>query len=315
MLEQKNIKKEICDIAIVLPTLNEEVGIEQTLNSIKQTFDSKLRYKVIVVDGLSTDRTVDIAKSLGSTVILQRRKGTGDALQAGFRYAEIELDVPVIAMMDGDGTYDAKDIMKMFEVIKKGEADFVTGNRLLQMDQGAMTKTNKFGNKILSWFARKLLKIDIVDSQSGIRAFRSDLASLFYSVNTGFPWVTEMLVIANSYGIRMKEVPVLYHPRCGETNLTPFEDGLRIFSTIIRLMRDSRPLAFFGLLGSISIAAGLAIGIDVIIEWLQTGEITRIPRTILSALLMLIGAQTLSLGLISDLIKNKTFEKRIFYNK
>ena len=310
-MEEKQLNNSY-DMAIILPTLNEERGVKITINSIKKILNSKLRYKIIVVDGLSTDKTIDVAKKLGAVVIRQRRLGTGDALQAGFNYAETRLDVPIIAMMDADGTYDARDLLTMVNIINKGEADFVTGNRLLKMDKNAMTRTNKFGNKMLSAIARKLLKINIADTQSGIRAFKTDLASMFYTVSTGFPFVTEMLVTMNAYGIRVKEIPVFYHARYGNTNLNPFDDGSKILSAIIRLMRDSRPLVFFGSIGLISTVVGLLFGIQVIMEWLETGLITRIPRTILSALLILMGVQTISLGLISDLIKNRTLEKKSF---
>ena len=303
------------DLAIVLPTLNEEEGVKITINSIKKALEGKLNYKIIVVDGLSKDKTVDIAKSLGAIVLRQRRKGTGDALQAGFYYAKNNLNSSLIAMMDADATYDPRDLLKMVEVIEKGDADFVTGNRLSKMDRGAMTGTNKFGNRILSAVARQLLNIDIADSQSGIRVFKSDLASLFYSVNTGFPFVTEMLVTVNQYNLRIKEIPVLYHSRKGETNLNPLKDGSRILSTIIRLMRDFRPLAFFGIIGIIICIVGLVFGIEVLIEYFETGLVSRIPSAILSSLLLLVGVQTIVLGLLSDMIKSRTIEKRTFYSE
>jgi len=303
------------DIAIVIPTLNEEAGISCTINSINEALEGKFSYKIIVVDGLSTDNTVEVAKSMGAKMIRQRRKGYGDALQAGFYYVDKKLNSKITVMLDADGTYEPKDIVKMAEIIRKGDADFVIGNRFANMDKSAMTRLNKIGNLILSALARKLLKIKVYDSQCGLRAFRSDLANLFYTTSIGMPFATEMLVAIKSYHIRIKEIPTTYHERVGNTKLTPIQDGINILSTIIRLCRDTRPLALFGVLGSVLIIAGFLSGLEVIFEYLETGTIERIPTTILSALLIALGGQLISLGLISDMIKSRTYDKRIFYDE
>ena len=304
-----------CDIAIVIPTLNEEKGIAMTIGFIKKALDGKFRYKIVVVDGLSTDKTVEVATSMGAKVVRQRRKGYGDALQAGFYFVDTKLNSLITAMIDADGTYEARDIVKMAEIIKSGKADFVIGDRFANMDKKAMTRLNKFGNKILSGIARKLLKIDVSDSQCGIRAFRSDLASIFYTTSMGMPFATEMLAATKSYNIKIDEIPTSYYERIGETKLTPFHDGIKILTTIIRLMRDTRPLALFGLLGLTFISAGLFLGIEIIGYYLETGTVVRTASAILSTLLIVLGAQSISLGLISDMIKSRTQDKRIFYSE
>jgi len=157
MLESKEKLNKNYDLAIVIPTLNEEKGLESTMKSIKTSLDGKFSYIVVVVDGQSTDRTVQIAKSLGALVIQQRRRGYGDALQAGFYYVDTKLNSLVTVMLDADGTYEPKDIIKMIEIIQNGKADFVIGNRFANMDKHAMPKINKIGNKILSAIARKML--------------------------------------------------------------------------------------------------------------------------------------------------------------
>ena len=237
------IEKELrsaYDLAIVIPALNEEEGISFTIRSIKEVLDGKFSYQIIVVDGLSNDKTVEIAKSLGTKVITQRRRGYGDALQTGFYYVYTHLNSQITVMLDADGTYETKDIVKMAEIIKRGEADFVIGNRFANMDKKAMTSMNKFGNKLLSFLARKLLKIQVTDTQCGLRAFRSDLANIFITPSTDMPFATEMLTSIKAYKIKIKEIPTSYHERIGETKLTPLQDGLGILGTIIRLLRDTR---------------------------------------------------------------------------
>jgi len=311
---KEQIKKQI-DIAIVMPTLNEETGIATTINSVNQALDGKFTFQILVVDGASTDKTVEVAKSLGAKVIKQRRIGYGDALQAGFFYVDTRMKSSITVMLDADGTYEPKDIVKMAESILKGEADFVIGNRFANMDKKAMTRLNKFGNKVLSAFARKMLKIKVRDTQCGLRAFRSDLANIFYTQSIGMPFATEMLVSTNSYHIKIKEIPTSYYERIGETKLTPFQDGLAILGTIIRLVRDTRPLALFGVIGMVLIGIGFFTGLEVVIEYIETGKVFRTASTILSALLMVLGVQSISLGLISDMIKSRTHDKRIFYSE
>jgi len=313
LLKTKEKLNKSYDLAIVIPTLNEEKGLENTIKSIKKSLEVKYSYIIVVVDGHSTDRTVEIAKSMGAKVIKQRRRGYGDALQAGFFYVDTKLKSEITVMLDADGTYETKDIAKMAEIIKNEEADFVIGNRFANMDEKAMTKLNKFGNKALSSIARITLGIKISDSQCGLRAFRSDLANIFYTTSLGMPFATEMLSATNNYHIKIKEIPTSYHERIGDTKLTPFEDGSRILSTIIRLVRDTRPLAFFGIIGLIVIGIGMFFGYEIISIYFETGTVTKIPTAILSTLLIILGVQAISIGLISDMIKSRTREKRIFY--
>jgi len=314
-LEIKEHLDQVYDIVIVIPTLNEEYGIASTINSIKKSLAGKFSFQMLLVDGASTDKTVEIAKSLGSKVLRQRRKGYGDALQTGFYYVDTRMNSSITVMIDADGTYEPEDIPKMAEIIMKGEADFVIGDRFANMDKKAMTRLNRFGNKVLSAIARKLLKIKVSDTQCGLRAFRSDLANIFYTTASGMPFATEMLAATKSYQIKIKEIPTSYHERIGETKLTPIHDGMKILGTIIRLLRDTRPLALFGSIGLFLIAVGLIGGIEVILEYFKTGTVVRIPTAVLSSLLIILGVQSISLGLISDLISSRTHDTRIFYSE
>ena len=307
--------RDFYDIAIVIPTLNEEAGIAPTIQSIKEAIGTKFSFKIVVVDGLSTDKTVEIARSMGAKVVRQRRKGYGDALQAGFYFVDTKMKTTLTVMMDADGTYEPKDITKMADIIISGEADFVIGNRFANMDKDAMTRVNRIGNKVLSNVSRRLLKIKVSDSQCGLRAFRSDLANIFYNSSLGMPFATEMLTATSMYHIRIKEIPTSYYKRVGDTKLNPIQDGGRILGTIIRLMRDTRPLSFFLSIGLIMIGIGTFFGIEVLLDYLKTHTVGRIPTTILSVLLIVLGVQTISLGLISDMIKNKNYDRRIFFSE
>ena len=303
------------DLAVVITTLNEEQGLENTLKSLKSSLEGKFSYFILVVDARSTDKTVEVAKTMGATVINQRRIGYGDALQVGFHYIDTKLNSKITVMLDADGTYETNDIIKMAEIILNGDADFVIGNRFANMDKNAMTTLNKIGNKTLSAFARITLGLKVSDSQCGLRAFRSDLANIFYTTSLGMPFATEMLSATKMFHIKIKEIPTTYHVRIGETKLTPLQDGSRILSTIVKLLRDTRPLAFFGAIGLILISIGLILGYQVLYVYLETGTINKIPTAILTTLLIILGVQSFSVGLISDMVKSRTQDKQIFYDK
>ena len=119
----------------------------------------------------------------------------------------------------------------------------------------------------------------------------------------GMPLATEMISEAKFMGARISERPIKYKARVGETKLSPLKDGLRIFAIILKLMRDTRPLTFFGGLGAIWGALGVLLGLDVTLEWLKTGSVTRIPTTILSVLIIISAIQLITIGLVADMIK------------
>ncbi len=217
-------------LAIVIPTLNEQEAIGKVLDSIEKSVTSS--YVMVVVDGRSEDRTVEIASSRKAEVLFQEGVGYGDALRTGFKHAVDKHDPHTIAMMDGDGTYDAQDLRKLVKPILEGDADLAIGNRFLMMDPEAMSLTNKVGNRVISRLVSFLLGKDIHDTQCGLRAFRSPLAKEFMSCSDGMPFATEMLVTAARRGARIVELPVRYHLRLGTTKLSPLGDGARILLSI-----------------------------------------------------------------------------------
>lgn len=320
-IELKNPVK----VAIVIPALNEELGIREVLDEIHSVLDGckvrvsdsgntaivPIRPEIVVVDGGSVDNTVNVVKSHGEMLLRQRGKGYGDALVTGFRYAIDALDPGVLVMMDADGTYDAADIPRLLTPILSDELDLVLGYRLDRMQPGAMTFTNRVGNRIISRVARRLLGLRVCDTQCGLRALTPDLIGVFSGHSSGMSFATEMLVDAEQAGARIAEVSIVYRPRIGMTKLSPLHDGARIAGIILQLMRDYKPLLFFGGLGSVMALAGVILGLDVIREWLSTGSVTKIPTAILTVLLFGAGVQLASLGLLADMIKNQKPQKRL----
>lgn len=302
LTKSPSIKKGF-GIVVVIPTLNEEPTIGTVIDEIRKVL-SQFDHKILVVDGYSQDRTVPIALEKKVEVIFQNGKGYGDAYLTGFKFAVENLRADVIVMIDGDGTYNPHDVQRLLNPLLNDKVDFVIGNRFAGMDKNAMGLWNKFGNKLISHVAKWLLRIKVYDTQSGLRAFKSELLKKMSLNHTGMPFAIELLAEAHHAGAKIIEVPISYHKRVGSTTkLNIFKDGLAIIGTILKLARDYRPLLFFGLIGSSLMAIGGFIGLWIVVEWLMKGTVTRTASTILSALLIMTGIQTFTVGLIADMIK------------
>ena len=324
-LQEPIVLKKPVSVAIIIPTLNEEQGIGEVIREIHRTLDEyrlhvsdinnkvivPIRPGIVVVDGGSTDNTVSVVKEKGEIIVRQRGRGYGHALITGFKYAIEAFDPEVLVMMDADGTYDAADIPRLLMPILSDELDLVLGCRFDRMDHGAMTWTNSIGNKILSWFARRFLGVHVCDSQCGLRALTPDLVEIFNGQAKGMSFATEMLADAEQAGARIGEVSIVYRPRIGTTKLSPLRDGVKIAGIILRLLRDYKPMLFFGGLGFASALVGLALGFDVILEYMSTGTVTKIPTAILTAFLLGAGVQLASLGLLADMIKGQKPQKKL----
>jgi glycosyltransferase involved in cell wall biosynthesis len=251
-------KRSAARIAVVIPTLNECEAVGKVLGGVKSVMDG-YEYRMLVVDGHSVDGTDEIARDMGADVIYQRGRGYGDALKTGFFYARRRLDAKVIVMMDADLTYDPKHIPELVAPILKDEADIVVGNRFAGMQKGAMPLVNRVGNSVLSLVAKLALGLNVYDTQSGMRAFTSELLEKMNLVAVGMPLAMEILAEARSVDARICEVPISYRPRVGETKLNPIKDGGRILGITVRLMFDVRPILFFGSIGTILGVVGLLL--------------------------------------------------------
>jgi glycosyltransferase involved in cell wall biosynthesis len=289
------------NVIVVIPTLNEETGIAKTLDGLRESLRS-YDHAVVVVDGHSCDRTVEVSKSRKATVIYQKGSGYGDALFTGFLYGIRALNAKILLVMDGDGSYDPNDVPKLIDPIIRGEADFVVGRRV--PESGAMSLTNRFGNWAISWMTRRLLRLPLKDSQSGMFAFRSFLVEEIDFRTKGWAVNTEILKEAAELGMVIHEVPVRYRQRLGQSKMNSFKGGLTNVAVILRMMRDTEPLLLFASLASIFLAVGIFTGGSVIIEWLRTGTETHIGTAIFSTLTTLIGVELAFFGLLADMIKH-----------
>lgn len=279
--------------SIIIPTLNEP-AVTSVIKSVKRAVS---KAEIIVVDK-STDNTAKKARKAGAKIIFQSGSGFGDACVLGAGKAKGDF----LVFIDGDGTYEPKDIPKMLKLLKRGEADYVIGNRFAGLEKNSMKKLNSLGNKILSWTSNKLYHTNICDSQSGLRAITREGFNKLYLTTRNFDFYTQMNVEAKKRGLGIKEVPIKYKPRMGKTKLKPISDGLVIAGTTVRLIRDYNPFMVFGMSGLILLISGLILGGIVVLEYFNTGTVGRVPTAILSTLCLISGVFFIGMGLMIDLI-------------
>jgi dolichol-phosphate mannosyltransferase len=282
------------DICILIPTLNEAATIGQLIKDFKKEGFSS----ILVIDGNSKDGTDRIAEAEGAKVVKQTGKGKGQAMMQAFGLIES----PYVIMVDGDGTYLAREAPSLIEPILEGRADHVIGNRLEKYSPGAFTKLNLVGNRLINIFFDVAYGVNLKDILSGYRAFTIESVRELDLNKTGFEIETEISVECILKKQRVEEVPITYLPRNekGATKLNPVKDGFRIGSTIYKLAKVHNPMFYFGIIGSFFIVAGLITGAYVIVDWFH--GITRIPLSVLTALFIIFGLQMFIFGMLSDLI-------------
>ncbi|AKB30332.1 Dolichol-phosphate mannosyltransferase [Methanosarcina siciliae T4/M] len=282
------------DVCILIPTLNEAATIGNLIKDFKKEGFSN----IFVIDGNSRDGTAQIAEAEGAKVVLQTGRGKGQAMIQAFEL----IGSPYVIMLDGDGTYLAREASSLLGPILEGRADHVIGNRLEKYSPGAFTRLNLVGNRLINMLFDIAYNVQLRDILSGYRAFTLESIRELELNKTGFEIETEISVECVLKKQRVEEVPITYLPRSkqGATKLNPVKDGIKIGSTIYRLAKVHNPMFYFGILGSIFILAGLFTGIFVVSQWFQ--GITRIPLTILTTLFIIFGVQMFIFGMLSDLI-------------
>jgi dolichol-phosphate mannosyltransferase len=274
--------------------LNEASTIGQLIKDFRQEGFSN----ILVIDGNSKDGTGQIAEAEGARVVIQTEKGKGQAMIQAFGLIES----PYVVMVDGDGTYLAREARSLLKPILEGKADHVIGNRLENYSPGAFTKLNLVGNRIINLFFDVAYGADLKDILSGYRAFTLESVRELELNKTGFEIETEISVECILKKQRVEEVPITYLPRNekGATKLNPLKDGFRIGSTIYRLAKVYNPMFYFGIIGLLFIIAGLFTGTYVVVEWFN--DITHVLLSVLTTLFIIFGLQMFIFGMLSDLI-------------
>lgn len=213
-------------ISVVIPCYNEEEGVAHVIRSLPESID-----EVVVVDNNSTDRTAEVAKSMGARVVFQGRKGYGAAYQAGL--PAVTKDVTVT--LDGDGTYPTEQIEEIVEYLADNKLDFISACRFPLRNPKAMNFSNKVGNWVLTIAMLVLYGKAIKDSQTGMWIYRSAVYPLLNVTSDGMPFSEEIKIEAiRNKDVAFGEYHINYHPRVGEVKLDKWRDGFRNLFFLIR---------------------------------------------------------------------------------
>lgn len=296
------------DIAVLIPCYNEEATVAEVVAGFRQALPGAVVY---VYDNNSADATRAKAAAAGAVVRSEPGQGKGHVVRRMF--ADVDADIYVLA--DGDATYDASAAGRLVQTLINDRVDMVVGARRANGAQ-AYPRGHVFGNWLFNTLFARLFGGGFTDIFSGYRVFSRRFVKSFPALSTGFEIETELSVHARQLRIPTAEVPLEYgeRPEGSDSKLRTFSDGFKILWTLMLLVKETRPLAFFSTISAILAALALVIAYPVVATYLQTGLVPRFPTAFLAMGLMVLSSISLTCGLILDSVSRGRLEqKRILY--
>jgi glycosyltransferase involved in cell wall biosynthesis len=277
-------------VSVVIPCLNEAQNIEQCVAAARAALErGGLAGEVVVADNDSDDGSAQLAAAAGARVVHEPRRGYGSAYLAGFAAARGEF----IVMGDADLTYDFDEIPRFVAALQDG-ADMVIGDRMRNIRPGAMPWHHRYiGNPVLSGFLNVLFRTGVSDAHCGMRALRRDRLEQLQLRTTGMEFASEMVIRAAKEKLEIREFPIEYHPRGGESKLSSFRDGWRH----LRFLLVHSPTHLFILPGIVMALLGGLIAATVLARVDVLGRRWDLHALIGGSLLLVVGTQVVALGL------------------
>ena len=295
-------------IAVLIPCYNEEVAIPKVVAEFRTLLPMAVVY---VYDNNSHDRTVAMAREAGAVVRNETLQGKGNVVRRMF--ADVDADVYVL--VDGDDTYDAASAPAMVRLLIDQQLDMVNGARVTEFE-AAYRRGHRFGNVVLTALVHLVFGDRVSDVLSGYRVFSRRFVKSFPALASGFETETEFTVHALELKMPVGELRTAYKERpTGSTSkLGTYSDGLRILRTIIVLVKEERPMAFFLLSALLLFVFGLLLGLPVVFEFLKTGLVPRLPTAVLAMGFVLLSFLSLVCGMVLDSVARGRKEfKRLAY--
>ena len=279
------------EVTFVFPCLDEEATIATVVRKARaQLEEIGVAYEILVVDNGSEDDSVQLAEEAGATVVHEQRRGYGSAYLAGFAAARGQF----IVMADADDTYDLGRVDEFVERMRAGD-DMVIGSRFRgEIRPGAMPWSHRYiGNPILTGMLNLLFRTGVSDAHCGLRAVRKDALPKIGLSSTGMEFASEMVIKAGKRRLRVSEIPIVYHPRIGESKLNGFRDAWRH----VRFMLVHSASFLFLLPGGVAALAGF-VALCALATFAGQGE-KATAGAIVASTLTLVGAQVVALGLFA----------------
>ncbi|HQR09941.1 MAG TPA: glycosyltransferase family 2 protein [Casimicrobiaceae bacterium] len=282
-------------IAVLIPCYNEALTVGRVIADFRKALPDSTIY---VYDNRSTDGTGDLARAAGARVRREMRPGKGVVVRRMF--AEIDADIYVIT--DGDATYDATRAPEMVAALVNDDLDLVTGLRDDEGRDAAYRRGHRFGNRAFNALLGVLFGERPTDMFSGYRVLSRRFVKSFPMEARGFEIETELTVHALELRVPTAEIRTRYfeRPEGSSSKLSTYRDGARILATMARLFRDVKPLPFFSVFAAVFAIAGLALGAGVVVEFMETGLVPRLPSAVLATGLMLLASLSFACGMILD---------------
>jgi glycosyltransferase involved in cell wall biosynthesis len=286
---------ELPTLTILIPCLNEELGVSSVVREYAAEFPSA---DILVVDNGSKDRTAEVAKAAGATVIKEKRLGKARAVATALSM----IDTDLVLMVDGDGSYPAEGAKLLLAEYQREPVDMIAGIRSAQNATQVFRPMHQWGMSIFSAVLNFVFGFKPLDLFSGLRLFSRRFYQHVPVLSRGFELEIELTIQAIDKSFSMSEVPVPFRSRANgsKSKLKTVGDGLRILRLLVVLFRDYRPFAFFGTISAMIAIGGLAAGSVPVVEYFQTGLVNRFPLAILAASLMTL---SILVGLVGTLLE------------
>jgi glycosyltransferase involved in cell wall biosynthesis len=283
-------------IAVLVPCYNEEAAVATVVADFRKALPAA---EIYVYDNNSRDRTAAVAREAGAIVRSERRQGKGHVVRRMF--ADVEADIYVL--VDGDATYDAPSAPRMIDKLLDEHLDMVVGFRIDQ-SQAAYRLGHRTGNRMLTAFLSSTFGQEFKDILSGYRVFSRRFVKSFPVLSDGFEIETELAVYALELSLPVAEVETPYYarPEGSFSKLNTWRDGFRILGTILKLYRSERPLRFFTVIGILLALAAIILAIPIVVTFVETGLVPRLPTAVLSMGLTIVAILSVSSGLVLDTV-------------
>lgn len=283
-------------IAVLVPCYNEGAAVATVVADFRKALPGA---EIYVYDNNSRDNTAAVAREAGAIVRSERRQGKGHVVRRMF--ADVEADIYVL--VDGDATYDAPSAPRMIDKLLEEYLDMVVGLRIDQ-SQAAYRLGHRTGNRMLTGFLSSTFGHAFKDILSGYRVFSRRFVKSFPVLSDGFEIETELAVYALELSLPVAEVETPYYarPEGSFSKLNTWRDGFRILGTMLKLYRSERPLRFFTVIGILLALAAITLAIPIVVTFIETGLVPRLPTAVLSMGLTIMAMLSVSSGLVLDTV-------------